>query len=59
MMIEKINNPWLTSRAYLPYYTVMTNPDKPEKVATKAQRHKEQLLVNIYFLCLGGENVLP
>jgi len=36
------------------------NPDKPEKIATKAPRHKEKFLVDILFfesLCLGGKNI--
>jgi hypothetical protein len=32
------------------------NPDKPERIATKALRHKEELFV--LTSCLSGENIL-
>jgi len=37
------------------------NPDKPEKMATKARRHKAKMIVKLVFVfwCLGGEPVLP
>jgi hypothetical protein len=40
------------------------NLDKPEKIATKAQKHKgkrETFWLNLFFVswCLSGENVLP
>ena len=40
------------------------NPDKPEKIATKAPRHKAKrvtfwLIFIFASLCLGGVNVLP
>jgi hypothetical protein len=36
------------------------NPDKPERNATKAPRHKEKMFIIINFvsLSLGGENIL-
>ena len=36
---------------------VVPNPDKPERIATKALRHKEELYI-ILTSCLGGENIL-
>jgi hypothetical protein len=41
-------------------YSFSPNPDKPEQIATKAQRHKEKLQLLFIFAswCLGGVNVL-
>jgi len=41
-------------------YTVNPNPDKPERIATKAPRHKEKMIIIKNFVpwCLGGENIL-
>jgi hypothetical protein len=40
---------------------MIPNPDKPEKIATKAERHKGKSLFKFIFVswCLGGEDVLP
>jgi hypothetical protein len=36
------------------------NPDKPKRIATKAPRHKEKMIIIKNFVpwCLGGENIL-
>ena len=36
------------------------NPEKPERIATKAPRHKEKMIIIKNFVpwCLGGENIL-
>jgi hypothetical protein len=50
----------MLARRYPEFGMPQPNPDKPEKVATKAPRHKGNLQLLFIFasLCLGGVNVL-